>query len=194
MKRPVFWFLWPTRDPGPLDADAVQTHWTRVCGRGPWRWAFLIAMSAAVVIVISSAAAVALAQPGWLTIALTIIVALPLVALLARAWVAGTYVSDRGVKVSSVLATEVLPWVAVTAIVTAEGTRVLGTPLRAGGQRVVVRIVDGTQEPADVATHIETASPDLWLRPQAWSAASDRLRTWLRETRDVRGEATPDGS
>ena len=194
MRRPVFWFLWPTAEPGPLDADAVQARWTRVCGRGPWRWAFLVTMSAAVVIVISSAAAAALAQPGWLTLALTIVVALPLVALLARAWVAGTYVSDRGVKVSSVLTTEVLPWAAVTAIVIAEGTRVLGTPLRAGGQRVVVRIVDDSHASSDVATHIETASPDLWLRPQAWAAASDRLRTWLRETRDVGGDATSGGA
>lgn len=189
----MFWFLWPVPDPGPLDADAVQAHWTRVCGRGPWRWAFLIAMSAAVVLVISSAAAATLAQPGWLTVALTIIVALPLVALLARAWVAGTYVSDRGVKVSSVLATEVLPWAAVTAIVTAEGTRVLGTPLHAQGQRVVVRIVDDAGVPTDIRTHVETASPDLWLRPQSWSAASDRLRTWLRETRDISDGPTSHG-
>ena len=194
MRRPVFWFLWPAADPGPLDADAVQDRWTRVCGRGPWRWAFLVVVSAAVVIAISSATAAALAQPGWITIALTIVVALPLVALLTRAWVAGTYVSDRGVKVSSVLATEVLPWTTVTDIVTARGTRLLGTPLRTGGQRVVVRIVDGTHGSSEIPTHIETASPDLWLRPQAWSAASDRLRTWLRETRDAGDQSAAEGS
>jgi hypothetical protein len=179
VRRPVFWFLWPATEPGPLDGDAVQARWTRVCGRGPWRWGFLIALTAAVVTICSAAVATLLTQPGWLSLLLCFLVVIPLIALLARAWVVGTYVNDRGIKVSSLFTTEVLPWPAVQAITTEEGTRWLGTPLRARGQRVVLRPIDGST--AGIRTHIETASPDLWLRPQAWEAARDRLSTWLRE-------------
>ena len=178
MRRPVFWFLWPAGDPGPVDAAAVQSRWLRVCPRGPWRWAFLLTMSAVVVITASAAFAAALADPGWVTLLLSAVIVVPLVALLARAWVAGTYVCDRGIKVSSVLRTEVVPWTAVGGVTVDESTRLLGTPLRIRGQRLTIT---GPQPP--IATHIETASPDLWLRPQAWAAASDRVRTWLRETR-----------
>jgi len=181
VRRPVFWFLWPTAEPGPLDGDAVQSRWTRVCGRGPWRWGFLIALTAAVVTLCSAAVATLLTQPGWLSLLLGLLVVIPLIALLARAWVVGTYVNDRGVKVSSLFTTEVILWPAVQAITTEEGTHWLGTPLRARGQRVALHLIDGST--AGIRTHIETASPDLWLRPQAWETARDRLSTWLRETR-----------
>ena len=188
MRRPIFWFLWPAAEPGPVDGDAVQTRWIRVCGRGPWRWAFLIVCSAAVVTLSSAALAVLVTQPGWLPLLLSALVIVPLVALLARAWVAGTYVSDRGIKVSRILATDVVPWSEVADIAVVGGSRWLGLPMRASGERTVVRLVGtpgtlGAGAPDAIDTHVETASPDLWLRPQAWSAASDRLRTWLRETR-----------
>lgn len=189
MRRPIFWFLWPAAEPGPLDGDAVQARWIRVCGRGPWRWAFLIVCSAAVVTLASSALAVVVTRPGLLTLALSALVIIPLVALLARAWVAGTYVSDRGVKVSRILATDVAPWPEVADIAVASGSRCLGLPIRVSGERIVVHLagaVDtlGAAPPDAISTHVETASPDLWLRPEAWSAASERLRTWRRETRD----------
>jgi len=185
VRRPVFWFLWPTPAPGPVDGDAEQVRWIRVCGRGPWRWAFLLVLSAAVVTLSSAALAVVVTRPGWLSVLLSALVILPLVALLARAWVAGTYVSDRGIKVSRILATDVVPWSQVADILAVGGSRWLGLPLRAGGERIVVRLVPmADARDADVIdTHVETASPDLLLRPQAWSAASDRLSTWLRETR-----------
>lgn len=188
MRRPIFWFLWPAAEPGPVDGDAEQARWIRVCARGPWRWAFLIASSAAVVTLSSAALAVVVTQPGWLPLLLSVLVIVPLVALLARAWVAGTYVSDRGIKVSRILATDVAPWPEVADIAVARGSRWLGLPIRVGGERIVVSLAGaahtpGAAPPDVITTHVETASPDLWLRPQAWSAASDRLRTWLRETR-----------
>ena len=188
MRRPIFWFLWPAAEPGPVDGDAVQARWIRVCGRGPWRWAFLIACSAAVVTLSSAALAVVVTQPGMLTLLLSALVIVPLVALLSRAWVAGTYVSDRGIKVSRILATDVAPWHEVADVAWASGSRWLGLPMRVRGQRIVVHVTGGAgsgdaRDPKAIDTHVETASPDLWLRPQAWSAASDRLRTWLRETR-----------
>ena len=177
MRRPIFWFLWPTPDPGPLDADAVQTRWLRICGRGPWRWAFLIALTAVVVVVVSAAGAATLAQPGLLTIMFTIVIGVPLVALLARAWVAGTYVSDRGVKVSGVLTTVVIPWSDIDDIRTSPGSRLLGLPLRVAGETVDIAWRGGV-----APTHVESLSPDLWLRPQSFAAARDRLSTWLRES------------
>lgn len=181
MRRPVFWFLWPAPEPGPVDADAVQSRWMRVCGRGPWRWAFLIACTALVVTVISAAVAATLDRPSWATAALSILVAVPLIAMLARAWVAGTYLSDRGIKVSRVLTTEVLPWPVVADVSARDRSRWLGTPLLLPGRRIAVLANDGTGSAID--THVQTASPDLWLRPQSFEAAHDRLRTWLRETR-----------
>jgi hypothetical protein len=178
VRRPVFWFLFPAPDPGPLDGDAVQTRWLRVCGRGPWRWAFLIAVTALVITVVSAAGAATLARPGILTVMLTIVIAVPLVALLARAWVAGTYVNDSGIKVSGVLTTVVLPWSEVTDIACISGSRWLGLPLHLGGE--CVTIVSGEDH---TSTHVETSSPDLWLRPQAFDAARDRLLTWWRESR-----------
>ena len=110
---------------------------------------------------------------------LTTIVVVPLVALLARAWVAGTYVSDRGIKVSRILATEAVPWSVVAGVVDSPDSRLLGTPLRVPGLGVVILDDAGR----GIRTHVESASPDLWLRPQARAAAADRLRTWHRETR-----------
>jgi hypothetical protein len=179
VRRPIFWFLWPAATPGPLDEAAAQTKWVRVCERGPWRWGFLIVTTAAVVTLSSAALAVVVAQPGWLALALSVVVVIPLIALLARAWVAGTYVSDRGIKVSRILSTEAIPWTTVSAVVSTAGSRWLGTPLPIPGTTVTISDATGRV----ISTHVETASPDLWLRPQAFDATRDRLDTWLRETR-----------
>lgn len=179
VRRPIFGFLWPDPDPGPLDGAATQQRWVRVCSRGPWRWGFLILMSFAVITAGSAALAAALARPGWVSALLALVILVPLVSLLARAWVVGTYVSDRGVKVSSVLTTEVLPWSDIDAIRVEAGTRLLGIPVGVAGEHV--ELVSSRTGSAPLRTHVETASPDLWLRPQAWSAAADRLRTWSRE-------------
>lgn len=187
MRKPIFGFLWPAGDPGPLDEHAVQTRWIRICGRGPWRGAALIVLTAVVVTVVSGAIAVALTQPSWSTLTLSIIITAPLIALLARAWVAGTYVNDRGIKVSRVMRTETVPWRAVRDVITGPGSRWLATPVQVPGRRVVVHFLhDGA--PETLHTDIESASPDLWLRPQAFDAAADRLHTWLRETRDAPDE------
>jgi hypothetical protein len=177
VRRPIFWFLWPAAEAGPVDDAAVQSRWLRVCGRGPWRWTFLIACTAGAVTVISAAAAATLSRPGLLTAMLTVLIAVPVIGLLARAWVAGTYVCDRGVKVSDVITTTIIPWSEVMDVEVSSRSRLLGTPVRLTGRQVRVRWSGAT-----TPTHVETASPDLWLRPQAFDAARDRLLTWHRET------------
>jgi hypothetical protein len=81
--------------------------------------------------------------------------------------------------VSRILTTEAIPRSAVSADVSTEGSRWHGTPQPIPGTTVTISDATGRV----ISTHVETASPDLWLRPQAFDAARDRLDTWLRETR-----------
>lgn len=182
MRRPIFWFLWPVREAGPLDGDAQQATWLRLCPRGPWRVAFLIVATLAIVTFAAAAVASVLAAPSWAGAGITLVIVIPIVALLARGWVAGTYVCDRGVKVSSIRSTEAIPWTSIAAIEVEARSRWLGTPLSVEGARLAILVREGHGDLRRIGTHVESASPDLWLRPQAWDAASDRLRTWLRES------------
>lgn len=138
----------------------------------------LIGCTAILITVVPAVVLALLAAPGAAAVIVTLVVAIPAVSLLARAWVAGTYVSDRGIKVSTVLATQAVPWTQATAVEREPGSRLLGLPVTVAGERVVVTTPIGT-----VRTHVETASSDLWLRPDAYEAARDRLTTWWRETR-----------
>lgn len=180
--RPVFGFLWPKRAAGPLDEDARQERWMRVTPRGPWRLAFLLAVTLALLSLAAPAVLALVTAPSPYALAAVLLVAIPAVALTARGWAAGTYVNDSGVKVSSVLRTHFAPWSAI-ALVRAEGRRVrwLGTPLLISGEVLIVDIIAAGSLP----TTLSTASPDLWLRPQAWEAARDALTQWWRESRSA---------
>ena len=72
----------------------------------------------------------------------------------------------------TVAAVSVVAGVALTAVLPA------GTPVLLAGERVVLDTSTRV-----VGTHVESRSPDLWLRPEAWDAARDRLFTWWAETR-----------
>ncbi|MGI9196448.1 MAG: PH domain-containing protein [Candidatus Nanopelagicales bacterium] len=180
--RPVFGFLWPKRPAGPLDGDARQERWLRATPRGPWRLAFLVAVTLTLLSLAAPAALALLAAPSAYAVAVVLLVAIPAVALTARGWAAGTYVNDSGLKVSSVLRTHFAPWSAI-ALVRAErqGVRWLGTPLRIPGEVLIVEVI--AADP--VSTTVSTASPDLWLRPHAWEAARDALTQWWRESRSA---------
>lgn len=178
--KPIFGFLWPHRPAGPLDADARQSRWERVTPRGPWRLALLIGLSLGLMSLAAPAMVALVAAPSAYALALVILVLVPATALIARGWVAGCFVSDAGVKIATVLRTTYAPWEAVAEVIVADGSRWLGTPLRVRGQRIALRLVHGTAE-----TGLGTTSPDLWLRPQAWAAAHDRLRQWWMETRNA---------
>ena len=119
-----------------------------------------------------------LAVPNLLGLLLSLVVLLASAALLGRAWAMGTSVSDAGVKVSRLRTTVLIPWTDVREVEQIEGSRWLGLPRRIDGWTVTINTPEG-----DVVTHIASASPDLWGRPQASAAAADALRTWWRETR-----------
>lgn len=176
-QRPIFWFLWPSPPALPLDADAVQTRWLRVTGRGPWRLAFLLLLSGIVLGLAVSAVLALLTAPTWSSALITLVVGVPIVALTARAWVMGTSVCDRGIKVATTLHTAYLPWSAVDAIEVAPArVRLLGTPLRISGH--AARALGTT----DVLVLLTSGSADLWCRPEAWDIAVQRLHTWRRES------------
>lgn len=178
-RKPLLGFLWPATPPGPVDHGAVQEKWLRIPPRGPWRLAFLIVASMAWVSLLPSALISLVVAPSILACVLVVTVLLPTGALLVRGWAAGTYVSDRGLKVSRVLSTTFIPWADVIAV-RADETRcgLLGTPVRARAQSVSIDTPEGTE-----ATTVTTVGPDLWLRPQAWHASKDRFDVWWRETR-----------
>jgi len=179
--RPLLGPLYPRRAPEPVDADARQTRWVRVPNRGPWRLALLIPLTLGwLSIAIPALMAIASVRSlGELAVVLLILCAIgvPVSAVLVRAWVAGTYVRDSGVKVSTILRTTSVPWDSITAVRVTVGTVPwCGTPLRVPGERVVLDTREGP-----IPTTLTSASSDLWLRPQAWHAARDRLLVWWNE-------------
>lgn len=181
--RPLLASLYPRRAPEPVDDEARQVRWVRVPSRGPWRLALLIPLTLAWLSIAIPAlmALAAVRSPGELAVALLVlcVVGVPVSAVLVRAWVSGTYVRDSGVKVSTILRTTAVPWDAVTSVrVIPDRVPWCGTPLRLSGERVVLDTRAGV-----VDTTLTTASADLWLRPQAWHAARDRLPVWWSEVR-----------
>jgi len=155
----------------------------RVTARGPWRLLLLIPLTLAWISVAAPALVALTAVRSLASLALVVLVllavGLPVTAVLVRAWVAGTFVCDGGVKVSTVLRTTAIPWDAVTGVrVDTDRVPWCGTPPPIAGERVVLDTAEGP-----IPTTITSSSPDLWLRPQAWSAARDRVRLWWRESR-----------
>jgi hypothetical protein len=93
-----------------------------------------------------------------------------------RGWVVGTYVSDDGVVIETVLRRIAVPWNEVRAVVARTAPcPFLGTPLRTAAARLFVETVDGHRIP----THVYATSPDLWLRPVAFDMAQLRLARWI---------------
>ena len=172
--KPIFGFLWNRASSEPLDADARQAKWLRITPRGPWRLALLIGASLTLLSLVPPALVALVAAPSAYALAVIAVIAVPAIALLARGWVAGCYANDTGIKVATVLRTTYAPWSSVSDVRTIEGRcRWLGTPIPIRGARVVI-VTDAGQLESGVCT----ASPDAWLRPEAWAIARDRLDTW----------------
>lgn len=173
-QRPIFGFAFPMRSHAP----AGQIRWLRVPGRGPWRLALLIPITL-FALTIFGAALFSIAASRTVVaavIALSIAVILAgLGGVLARAWILGTYVNDRGVRINGWWRTEFLPWSMITGVY----TEPRGRTLFAKKLQVFVMQADGTVTP----TTIRSADADTWLRPLTWESAVDRMALWLRENR-----------
>ena len=177
--KPIFGFLWNREPSEPLDADARQERWLRTMPRGPWRLAFLIVASMALLSLVPPALVALVAAPSPYAVAVVVVTLVPATALLARGWVAGCYVNDAGIKVATVLRTTYAPWSSVTGVRTLEGrSRWLGTPIPIHGSRVVI-----TTDSGSLDSGVSAASPDAWLRPQAWHMGRDRIVTWWNASR-----------
>lgn len=180
-RKPIFGFLWPSRDPhAPVDGAYRQVRKVRITPRGPVRLAALILGSIALTLTTTSAILSGVSAGFSLATVVGAALSASGLVLVLRGWVVGTFVSDQAVTIESTWQQVVVPWTAVQQVVT-EPCRVpaLGLPLRVGGQRTLVILDDGRR----LGTHVYTASPDLWLRPEAFDMASLRLERWT----DARG-------
>lgn len=164
-RRQYFAWVWPKSDPGPLDGAAVQRRWLRIAPRGALALVVLVLVSAAVACCAAPVALVILSvatEPLRLLVALGLL-GLPLAAalwLLLRAWGAGTYVNDAGVKIAGVLRTTIAPWNDVVRV-------------QRGGSRVVLTLRDR----ADVVA-LNAAHPGWWGRSDDFDVAALALQRW----------------
>lgn len=166
-QRPIFGFAFPIR----TNAPAGQIRWLRVPPRGPWRLCALIPLTVFALSIFGAAlfsiAASRTVGEAVIAISMALIVA-GFGGVIARAWIIGTFVNDRGVRITRLLRTEFLPWSAITHVFT--GPRGLTSC-------VYLQQIAGPAVP----TTIRSADADTWLRPLTWESAVDRLSLWLRE-------------
>lgn len=168
-RKPIFGFLFAPRQIRP---GSPQVKWIRVPARGPLRLAVLILVTLFSMSLLGSAlfALAGMRSAAGIGIAMAVILlSLPIIGLVSRAWVLGTFVNDSGVKISRWWRTEHVPWLAIDSIDEQPGT---------GGHHVVLVTTEGI-----VHTSIGSANLDTLLRTEAWSIAVDRMRTWWRESR-----------
>jgi hypothetical protein len=174
-RKPIFGFLWPKPDPhAPVDGAYRQVRPVRVSRRGPLRVAALLLLTLGVAAATGTVLGAALdAGFSWLVVVGAALVASGF-ALMLRAWVVGTAVTDEALVVETLWRRRVVPWEDVSALDLVAGScPLLGTPLPVRGTRVVARTVDG-----DVPTHLYTTSPDYLGRAEAWDMAVLRLQRW----------------
>jgi len=170
-RKPIFGFIF---SPRPDRAGAGQLRWIRIPARGPARLVLLLAATltaASVAGAVLFALASVRSLTGLALGTLVIVSSLPLVALLVRGWVVGTYVNDGGVKICRWWSTTHVPWLSVNSI---------DSQFTFAGERLLLDTDFGP-----VATTMSSRSPDVWGRGETWLIARDRLRQWWRETRPM---------
>lgn len=171
-RKPLFGFVFAPR---PATPGAPALRWMRVPARGPIRLALLIIATLGIASLLGSAllGLASLRSASGLAIAAAVIVlALPVIGILTRAWILGVYLNDTGIKITRWWRTEHVPWPAVTAVTI--------RPARFG-DRIHLETDDGP-----ITTPLGSATLDTLGRPQTWDIAADRLRTWFTETRNPR--------
>lgn len=153
-QRPLLAWLWPDRPPR---AGAAE----RISARGIVRLALLIPATVLLAALAGSAVAAAAGGPVPLLVA----IALAITAsgwILARAWAAGTWVSDTGVVVRRTLQpVQRARWQEVASVEERDGC-------------VWLVRTDAT----GVRTHVSRWGLDYLARPEARAIATARLRRW----------------
>jgi hypothetical protein len=176
--------FWPERPPGPLDEAYQQVRWVRPYRPGPWR----IGLCGVLLLVLLYGAAVGLlALLRSQSVADLVVRALLEVALFAavvwgfvRTYVGGVWVTDAGVRVVGPTRVRQWTWAGVADVRSVHGgVRVLGTPVRAPGEVLVLVLADGT----DVETPLTNRSPDFLGRPEAYDMAAGAVEGWLEQQR-----------
>ena len=176
-RKPIFGFLWPKPDlDAPVDGAYRQLRMVRLTSRGPVRVLTLAVGSVLTVAILGTALMAGLAAGLSAATVVGAAIAATALVLLLRGWVVGTYVNDAALTVETLWRRRTLPWSDVAGIAIIAGpVPFLGLPVRIAGSRCVVQLRDGST----VATHLYTASPDLWLRPEAFDMAATRLQNWF---------------
>lgn len=168
-RKPLFGFLFA---PKPATPGAGQVSWLRIPARGPWRLILLLISTLLLASVLGTALlslAATRTPEGVIIGVLTLLAMVPIVFLVARGWVTGTYVNDFGVRVVRIARSDFAPWPIITGIdVTQTGRR----------HRLVIETCEGT-----IDTTIGSFTLDTALREQTWLASVDRMRVWLVESR-----------
>lgn len=176
--------FWPEKEPGPVDEAYRQTRWLRPYRPGPYRVAvclFLLAllMYATMVSLLAVYGSGGIPELG-LRIIIAGVVYAGLVLAAVRAFLSGVWVTDAGVRVVRPLSTRVWTWADIADVRSVPGpTRLLGTPVRVGGNSVFLVLSDGT----DVETPLADRSADFLGRAEAYDMASSAVEGWLEQNR-----------
>lgn len=167
-RKPLFGFIFTPKPPTP---GAGQVSWLRIPARGPWRLTVLITATLTLASVLGTALlslAATRTPQGVLIGALALLAMIPIVFLVSRGWVTGTYVNDSGVRVVRIWRSDFAPWPIVTGI---------GITSTRRGRYLVLDTSEGT-----ITTSIGSFTWDTAGREQAWLSSVDRMRVWQRES------------
>lgn len=181
---PGGWRLWPERPPGPVDDAYVQRRWIRPYRPGPFRVALALALLAATAFVTLSGFITTLTLPTrperLLSGVVTLAMAGSLTVVAARVLSVGVWVNDFGIRILGLAHRRQLRWPEVADVRRVPGpARVLGTPLRRGGETVWLVLQDGS----DLETPLTDVGPDFLGRAEAYDMAAGAVERWFSETR-----------
>lgn len=166
-RPPLFGFVFA---PKPAAPGSGQERWLRIPHRGPWRLALLITSTLALAVVGGSAL---LALAGTRSVSglaigvIALLISLPVIMIVARGWVVGTFVNDSGIRIVRLVRSDFIPWSIVDELTV--------VPVR-WGQHLVVATADGI-----IPTTIGSRTLDTAWREQTWLSSVDRMRIWHSE-------------
>jgi hypothetical protein len=182
---PSGWKFWPDREPGPVDDAFVQTKWVRPYRPGPLRVLATFGVGTLAVFTGLAGFLVVLAEPvPWARVVdllVTVVLAGSLAVCGSRLMSSGVWVNDFGVRILGLVRNEALAWDSVADVRRVRGpARLLGSPVRRGGDTVWIVLADGT----DRETPLSDRGPDFLARAEAYDMAAGAVERWFEETKD----------